>query len=353
MRLDLFIETQKQQKVAEETYIKEPEYAKLVAKVERAKMDARRKAINENFKERGEQVDEEIEIERALLRRRIVEERLDPVQVAEENLRIYIQMQKALGKKEKDYIESPEYLDLQTEIAKAQIEARKQAVANALEEKGMQGLGILFTPEETALMKEARGEIKKGNEERGEELTSFLEGEQKRLNSLFKTDTAKKKLSDADRSRRNEDLRALSGQLDKGAALFGEQTAANKGMRLASATMDTYAAADTALATLPPPLSFIAAAATIAAGLANVKSILSVKVPGGKGGGVSTPSAATGGAAQIQAPDFNVVGATAQSQLAETIAGAEARPTRAYVAGKDITTQQELDRNITNTASFG
>ena len=353
MRLDLFIETQKQQKVAEETYIKEPEYAKLVAKVERAKMDARRKAINENFKERGEQVDEEIEIERALLRRRIVEERLDPVQVAEENLRIYKQMQKALGKKEKDYIESPEYLDLQTEIAKAQIEARKQAVANALEEKGMQGLGILFTPEETALMKEARGELKKGNEERGEELTSFLEGEQKRLNSLFKTDTAKKKLSDADRSRRNEDLRALSGQLDKGAALFGEQTAANKGMRLASATMDTYAAADTALATLPPPLSFIAAAATIAAGLANVKSILSVKVPGGKGGGVSTPSAATGGAAQIQAPDFNVVGATAQSQLAETIAGAEARPTRAYVVGKDITTQQELDRNITNTASFG
>ena len=139
----------------------------------------------------------------------------------------------------------------------------------------------------------------------------------------------------------------MSGQLDKGAALFGEQTAANKGMRLASATMDTYAAADTALATLPPPLSFIAAAATIAAGLANVKSILSVKVPGGKGGGVSTPSAATGGAAQIQAPDFNVVGATAQSQLAETIAGAEARPTRAYVVGKDITTQQELDRNIT------
>ena len=63
--------------------------------------------------------------------------------------------------------------------------------------------------------------------------------------------------------------------------------------------------------------------------------------------------AGAGAAPQIQAPDFNVVGATAQSQLAETIAGAEAKPTRAYVVGKDITTQQELDRNITNTASFG
>jgi hypothetical protein len=43
MRLDLFIETQKQQSVAEQIYIKSPEYAKLVAKLERAKMDAEKK----------------------------------------------------------------------------------------------------------------------------------------------------------------------------------------------------------------------------------------------------------------------------------------------------------------------
>jgi hypothetical protein len=164
------------------------------------------------------------------------------------------------------------------------------------------------------------------------------------------TDDAKEKLSDKDRSRRNEDLRALSGQLDKGAALFGEQTVANKSMRVASATMDTYAAADTALATLPPPLSFIAAAATIAAGIANVKGILSVKVPGGKGGGVSAPPAPP---SSMQAPDFNVVGATAQSQLAQTIAGSESKPVRAFVVGKDVTTQQELDRNRRRTSALG
>jgi hypothetical protein len=39
--------------------------------------------------------------------------------------------------------------------------------------------------------------------------------------------------------------------------------------------------------------------------------------------------------------------------LAQTIAGAEAQPVRAFVVGKDVSTQQELDRNITNTASFG
>ena len=346
----MFIETEEAKNVKKEDYIKSAEYITLLAKIEKARMDARKKSIDDSFKERGEQVDEEIEKERALLRARAVQERLDPVELATANLNIYIKMQEALGIMEKDYIQSPEYLDLQTEIAKAQIEARKQAVANALEEEGFQGLGVLFTPEETELQKEARKELKLGNEDRAKELTDFLGGEQKRLNSLVKTDTTKKKLSDKDRSRRNEDLRALAGQIDKGAALFGEQTVANKSMRVASATMDTYAAADTALATLPPPLSFIAAAATIAAGIANVKGILSVKVPGGKGGGVSAPPAPP---SSMQAPDFNVVGATAQSQLAETVAGTQSRPVRAFVVGKDITTQQELDRNTRRTASFG
>jgi len=56
---------------------------------------------------------------------------------------------------------------------------------------------------------------------------------------------------------------------------------------------------------------------------------------------------------QIQAPDFNVVGASQTSQLAESVAGQQAKPVKAFVVGKDISTQQELDRNITNTASFG
>ena len=63
--------------------------------------------------------------------------------------------------------------------------------------------------------------------------------------------------------------------------------------------------------------------------------------------------AGAGAAPQIQAPDFNVVGASATNQLAESVAGQQAKPVRAFVVGKDISTQQELDRNISNTASFG
>jgi len=60
-----------------------------------------------------------------------------------------------------------------------------------------------------------------------------------------------------------------------------------------------------------------------------------------------------GGSVSIQAPDFNVVGASQTSQLAQAVTTQQEKPVKAFVVGKDISTQQELDRNITNTASFG
>ena len=61
----------------------------------------------------------------------------------------------------------------------------------------------------------------------------------------------------------------------------------------------------------------------------------------------------TGGGASIQAPAFNVVGATQTSQLAQTIAGAEDKPLRAYVVASDVTTAQELERSTIEGASIG
>ena len=102
-----------------------------------------------------------------------------------------------------------------------------------------------------------------------------------------------------------------------------------------------------------PVRASIQQAITIAAGLANVANIARQKYKGSvssSGGGSSGSSA---GARTIQAPDFNVVGASQTSQLAQTVAGAQSTPVKAFVVGKDVSTQQELDRNITNTASFG
>ena len=136
--------------------------------------------------------------------------------------------------------------------------------------------------------------------------------------------------------------------------LAGKETGVGKGLAVAGTLMSTYSAAQKAYESqfLPIPTAnsplrgALAAATAVDSGLGNVKNKLKVKTPNDK-------SAGAGGGTTIQAPDFNVVGASQTSQLAQTVATQEAKPVKAFVVGKDISTQQELDRNITNTASFG
>lgn len=86
-----------------------------------------------------------------------------------------------------------------------------------------------------------------------------------------------------------------------------------------------------------------------AVGLSAVTAIKDIKSKN-EGGtqSISEPPTPT-----IQAPDFNVVGASQESQLAQTIAGAEEQPLRAYVVAEDVTTAQQLDRKIIEGASLG
>ena len=65
----------------------------------------------------------------------------------------------------------------------------------------------------------------------------------------------------------------------------------------------------------------------------------------GRGGGATAP----------QAPNFNVIGQTTNDAnlIADTVAGANNRPMRAFVVDKDITSSQELARNTENEASIG
>ena len=52
-------------------------------------------------------------------------------------------------------------------------------------------------------------------------------------------------------------------------------------------------------------------------------------------------------------PAFNIVGASETNQLADAIGGQTQEPTRAYVVATDVSTAQELDRNIIEGASIG
>ena len=54
----------------------------------------------------------------------------------------------------------------------------------------------------------------------------------------------------------------------------------------------------------------------------------------------------------VNASDFNVVGTSETSQLAQAVGERRDSLVRAYVVGSEITSQQEFDRKITNTAGL-
>ena len=96
-------------------------------------------------------------------------------------------------------------------------------------------------------------------------------------------------------------------------AIAGEGSAVGKAVAVAMATMNTYEAVTAALGMKPyTPFNIAQAVATGAFGFLQVKKILQTKTPNGRGGASVT---AQGSAPSIQAPDFNVVGASETSQL--------------------------------------
>lgn len=60
-------------------------------------------------------------------------------------------------------------------------------------------------------------------------------------------------------------------------------------------------------------------------------------------GAPSSGGAGAGGG--VEAPDFNVVGASPESQLAQSVMAQQQKPLRAFVVNKDIKTAEELERN--------
>jgi len=187
-------------------------------------------------------------------------------------------------------------------------------------------------------------------------INSFKVGTQERIdaeNELAKFQAE----SDANENKRDKAISeakvaAVSGALGAIGNLVGQNSKFGKAIAITQAIIDTYAGANKALAQ-GGIFGFIGAASVIAAGLANVKNITASKEPsppsfakGAVGGSVPTPSIST-------PPAFNVVGATETSQLAQTIAGAQQKPVRAYVVSTDVSSQQALDRKTANQATLG
>jgi chromosome segregation ATPase len=147
----------------------------------------------------------------------------------------------------------------------------------------------------------------------------------------------------------------ISSALGAAATLFGKQTVAGKIAAIAQATIDTFVSANRAyqaLAGIPvvgPALGAAAAGVAVAAGLKNVRTITSVQVPGGGGGG-TIPSASQ--ATAPIAPALPLTQTVTQLQSG-TINQLQSATARAYVVESDVTGAQERIRRLNRAARLG
>ena len=133
----------------------------------------------------------------------------------------------------------------------------------------------------------------------------------------------------------NEQLSAFSGLAGALSSLAGD----NKALAVASAVIDTYVGANKAFAQ-GGVAGFATGAAVIAAGLNNVRTILSTEVPGSEGGGGSAPAATQTPAPQMMSGAFELSGGVAPD------------PVQAFVVTDEMTNSQNQLANIRRRATI-
>jgi hypothetical protein len=139
----------------------------------------------------------------------------------------------------------------------------------------------------------------------------------------------------------------------------GENTKAGKAAAAAAALINTYQGITAELATkTATPFGFALKLANIAAtaaiGFKSVKDILKTDPKSTTGGSTTAPTSSGGRpTSEPLPPAFNIVGASDTNQLASAIGGQAQQPVKAFVVSNDVSTAQELDRNIVEGASIG
>lgn len=140
-------------------------------------------------------------------------------------------------------------------------------------------------------------------------------------------------------------LSIIENALGAVADAVGRESAAGKAFAVAQAVMNTYSAANKAMSAYPPPFSFIAAGATIVAGLMNVKKIIDTPLPSATGG----ISAGASMSAPV-APPLPQAMTTNLSQSTINDIGNQA--VRAYVVESDVSSNQQRIAAIRQRARF-
>ena len=165
---------------------------------------------------------------------------------------------------------------------------------------------------------------------------------------------ARAEIDKAEVNAKLENASKIAGLLGNLSNLVGKETAAGKAFAVAQATIDTYLAAQKAYQSMVgipvagPALAAVAAGVAVAGGIANVRKIMSTKVPGGGGGGVSAPSiSGTAPAVTSAVPTVGNSPVTALGQVMQN-----QPPLRAFVVESDVTGTQKRVADIERRAGF-
>jgi hypothetical protein len=178
-----------------------------------------------------------------------------------------------------------------------------------------------------------------------------------KLNNLNEESSSEQKKIDKETQQAKFDMaKQTLGNISKA---VGENTKAGKAAAAAAALINTYQGITAELATkTATPFGFALKLANIAAtaaiGFKSVKDILKTDPKSTTGGSTTAPTSSGGRpTSEPLPPAFNIVGASDTNQLASAIGGQAQQPVKAFVVSNDVSTAQELDRNIVEGASIG
>jgi hypothetical protein len=143
-------------------------------------------------------------------------------------------------------------------------------------------------------------------------------------------------------------MQLISSGLGMLADIIGRNTVAGKAFAVAQATIDAFLGIQKALASYPPPFNFVAAGLVGVAAIANIKKIVSVKIPGKGGGGASVPAGLTSAVPQIPKPQQQTTSLDRNSL--NQIGNAASR---VYVTESDVTNSQERIKRLNRAARLG
>ena len=195
----------------------------------------------------------------------------------------------------------------------------------------------------------------KATEEEKANIIAFYDG--KITDAKDKNEEKQKKLKEIRTKQTLSDAKNTFNQI---AQLAGEDSKVGKAFAIASATISGVEGVQNAYSTAqksPITVAFPAypiVSAGLAAAVA-VKNIATIKRQDPSGRGASASPSKPSGIPPTPSipPAFNIVGASGTNQLADAIGGQTQQPVQAFVVSSEVTTAQELDRNIIDDASIG